>query len=90
MRKKIKYAALNMGILFMALGVLAFGGALATGGMGVAAPLSICVLLMGGIRLAWQEVLRMERQTAQQRRARRHTVRPADAAARPAPDLRVA
>ncbi len=91
MKRSMKYAALNIGILLLGVCFLAFAGAALEGGAGALGYLAVCACLAAAIRLAWKEVARMER-VARMARRMAHAPQKARAAQthRAAPDLRVA
>ena len=85
MKKTVKYAALNLGILFMGLALAAFAGAAVEGALGLPLAVAVCLALAALMRQTWREICRMERLEKQLR----HT-HAASAAVRETPDLRVA
>lgn len=91
MRKNMKYAALNIGILLLGVCFLAFAGAALEGGAAALGCVAVCGFLAAAMRLAWKEITRMEREMRMARRMGHVSqgARP-EAVCRAAPDLRVA
>ena len=69
MKKAIRYAALNMSIPAMMLLLVMFAGGLIEGGLSRGLCAGVCLVLVAGIRAAWNSIRRMERVARQEKRA---------------------
>lgn len=69
MKHTLKYAALNLSVPSMSILLLMFLGVFAEGTLNRFAAMLICVVLGLCIRAAWQEILRMDAQAKQMKRA---------------------
>lgn len=71
MKRTLKYAALNLSVPSMSVLLLMFLGVFAEGTLNRFAAMLICAVLGLCIRAVWQEILRMDAQAKQAKRAAR-------------------